>query len=66
MAYSLPGEPSTLDRRDLNRTRGAPVRARASILGYNEIIWAGRLARNGAVGDLDLDNADEEHDESKS
>lgn len=58
MAYSLLDEPGGLDATDLNRIRGTPVRARSSILGYNEIMWnKGRIENQGMVDDLDLDSA---------
>ncbi|KND93906.1 putative transcriptional regulatory protein, partial [Tolypocladium ophioglossoides CBS 100239] len=63
MGHSLADEPRALDESDLNRHRGMRIRARASILGHNEIIWSkGRIPKPGEVDVLDLDDAVEEGD----
>lgn len=56
MTYTLADEPRDLEAADLNRHKGASSRARASILGYNEIMWnKGTIHNQGAVDDLDFD-----------
>jgi hypothetical protein len=58
LRHCLPDEPSGLEPEDLNKEMGATHRARASILGYNEIIWSrGEVHNQGTVDDLELDSA---------